>query len=155
MLKKSQRIKTIVDIKANQEKKSLEVLGIAQRKLLTMQAQVEGLRKYRQEYQDKFNQRGGEGIGVMQIMEFRSFMDKLDKAIVGQELSVNECQIDVNSKKKIWESAHHKTQSLQKVCNSALAVEMKQLNKFEQLEQDERASRLGGNSLATMGIGGF
>jgi flagellar protein FliJ len=153
--KKSQRIKIIVDIKANQEKKFLEILGIAQRKLLTMQAQIEGLRKYRQEYQDKFNQRGGEGIGVMQIMEFRSFMDKLDKAIVGQELSVDECQTDVNIKRKIWEGARHKTQSLQKVCNSALAAELKQQDKFEQLEQDERASRLGGNSSTTMGASGF
>jgi flagellar protein FliJ len=38
---------------------------------------------------------------------------------------------------------HHRTQSLQKVCNSALAAEIKQEGKLEQLEQDERASRAG------------
>jgi flagellar FliJ protein len=61
MMKKSQRIKTLVEIKAAQEKSTLEALGTAQRKLLAAQTQVESLRKYRQEYQDRFNKLGGGG----------------------------------------------------------------------------------------------
>ena len=143
MIKKSQRIKTIVEIKSEQEKKSLEALGASQRKLLATQAQVESLKKYRQEYQDRFNRLGGEGISVVQLQEFRSFMDKLDKAIAGQEHSLSECETDLMTKRKTWEALHHRTQSLQKVCNSALAAEIKQEGKLEQLEQDERASRSG------------
>ena len=143
MIKKSQRIKTIVEIKATQEKSSLEALGASQRKLLVTQAQVESLRKYRQEYQDRFNQLVCAGISVVQLLEFRSFMDKLDKAIAGQEHTLSECEVDLMTKRKIWEGMHHRTQSLQKVCNSALAAEIKQEGKLEQLEQDERASRSG------------
>ncbi len=143
MMKKSQRIKTIVEIKAAQEKKSLEALGASQRKLLAAQAQVESLKKYRQEYQDRFNQLGGGGISVLKLQEFRSFMDKLDKAIAGQQQSLSECETDLMTKRKTWEAMHHRTQSLQKVCNSALAAEIKQDGKLEQLEQDERASRSG------------
>jgi flagellar FliJ protein len=61
-VKKSQRIKVIVDIKAAQEKNALEVLGATQRKLLTLQVQVEGLRNYRKEYQDRFEQLGVKGV---------------------------------------------------------------------------------------------
>jgi flagellar FliJ protein len=143
MMKKSQRIKTIVEIKAIQEKNTLEALGAAQRKLLATQAQLESLRKYRQEYQHRFNQLGGIGINVVQLLEFRSFMDKLDKAIAGQKHALSECETDLMTKRKIWEGLHHRTQSLQKVCNSALAAEIKQEDKREQLEQDERASRSG------------
>jgi len=150
MIKKSQRIKTIVEIKATQEKSSLEALGASQRKLLATQAQIESLRKYRQEYQDKFNQRGGAGISVVQLLEFRSFMDKLDKAIAGQEHALSECETDLMTKRKIWEGLHHRTQSLQKVCSSALAAEIKQEGKLEQSEQDERASRSGRNSSGGM-----
>jgi flagellar FliJ protein len=146
MMKRSQRIKTIVEIKAAQEKNSLEALGASQRKLLATQAQVESLRKYRQEYQDRFRQLGGVGISVVQLLEFRSFMDKLDQAIAGQEHSLSECETDLMMKRKIWEGLHHRTQSLQKVCNSALAAEIKQEDKLEQLAQDERASRSGRNS---------
>lgn len=145
MMKKSQRIKTIVEIKAIQERNTLEALGASQRKLLAMQEQLESLRKYRQEYQHRFNQLGGAGINVGQMLEFRSFMDKLDKAIVGQEQAVSECETDLMTKRKIWEGLHHRTQSLQKVCNSALAAEMKQESRREQSEQDERVCRSGKN----------
>jgi len=150
-VKKSQRIKTIVDIKATQEKNALEVLGAVQRKLLSMQAQVEGLRNYRKEYQDRFDQLGIKGVNVAQLLEFRSFIDKLDKAIMGQEQLLSSIEAELMVKRKIWEELHHKTQSLQKVCDSALLVEMKQEAKREQLEQDERASRIGRNNSNGMG----
>lgn len=150
-MKKSQRIKTIVDIKATQEKNALEVLGAVQRKLLSMQAQVEGLRNYRKEYQVRFDQLGIKGVNVAQLLEFRSFIDKLDKAIIGQEQVLSSIEAELMAKRKIWEELHHKTQSLQKVCDSALAIEMKQEAKREQLEQDERASRTGRNNSNGMG----
>jgi flagellar FliJ protein len=149
-MKKSQRIKTIVDIKTTQEKSALEALGESQQKLLSTQTQVESLRKYRQEYQDRFNQLGSVGIRVVQLLEFRSFMDKLDKAIAGQEQSLSECETDLITKRKIWEGMHHRTQSLQKICNTALAVEIKQEDKLEQLAQDERTSRLGRSNFGDM-----
>ncbi|EGW20508.1 flagellar export protein FliJ [Methylobacter tundripaludum] len=150
-MKKSQRIKTIVEIKANQEKNALEVLGGIQRQLQSMQAQVEGLRNYRKEYQDRFDQLGAKGVNVAQLLEFRSFIDKLDKAIMGQEQILSSIEAEVIAKRKIWEELHHKTQSLQKVCDSALVVEMKQEAKREQQEQDERASRIGRNNSSGMG----
>jgi len=150
-VKKSQRIKTIVDIKATQEKNALEVLGAVQRKLQSMQAQVEGLRNYRKEYQVRFDQLGIKGVNVAQLLEFRSFIDKLDKAIIGQEQVLSSIEAELMTKRKIWEELHHKTQSLQKVCDSALAIEMKQEAKREQLEQDERASRSGRNNSNGMG----
>lgn len=145
-MKKSQRIKTIVEIKATQEKKALEVLGAVQRKLQNMQSQVDGLKNYRKEYQDKFDQMGSRGAHVAQLLEFRSFIDKLDKAIIGQEQVLSSIEAELTAKRKIWEELHHKTQSLQKVCESALTMEMKQEAKREQSEQDERASRTGRNN---------
>jgi len=150
-VKKSQRIKTIVDIKANQENSALEALGAVQRKHQGMQAQVEGLRNYRREYQDRFDQLGVKGVNVAQLLEFRSFIDKLDKAIIGQEQMLDSIDAEVKTKRKIWEELHHKTQSLQKVCDSALKIEMKQEAKREQQEQDERASRIGRNNSSGMG----
>jgi len=150
-VKKSQRIKAIVDIKATQEKDALEVLGAAQRKLLVMQTQVDGLKNYRQEYQDRFDLLGGKGVNIAQLLEFRSFIDKLDKAIIGQQQLLSSIEAELTAKRKIWEELHHKTQSLQKVCDSALGVEMKQEAKREQLEQDERASRGGRNNSGGMG----
>jgi len=150
MKKKSQRIKTIVDLKAAQEQDSLEALGTSQQKLLAMQAQVDNLKKYRQDYQDKFNNLGNSGANVGQLLEFRSFMDKLDKAIAGQEYSLEQAKADLANKRKAWEILHHRTQSLQKIYQAALTTEVKRENKSEQLEQDERASRLGRNNSSSL-----
>ncbi|MDP1969728.1 MAG: flagellar export protein FliJ [Methylobacter sp.] len=144
-------MKTFVEIKATQEKSALEVLGAVQRKLQGMQVQVEGLRNYRKEYQDRFDQLGSRGVNIAQLLEFRSFIDKLDKAIIGQEQVLRSIEAEVIAKRKIWEELHHKTQSLQKVCDSALVIEMKQEAKREQQEQDERASRIGRNNSSGMG----
>lgn len=140
-MKKSQRIKTVVEIKAAKEKNALEALGVVQKKRSTMQAQVEGLKNYRQEYQDKFDQLGSGGVNVAQFMEFRAFIEKLDKAITGQENLLNSLEADLMVKRKNWEQRHHETRSLQKICYSALEAEMQQESKREQIEQDERASR--------------
>jgi flagellar protein FliJ len=145
-MKKSHRIKTIVDLKATQEQESLEALGVSQRKLIALQAQVDNLKKYRQDYQDKFNILGSTGANIAQLLEFRSFMDKLDKAIAGQEHSLDQNKADLAMKRKIWEGMHHRTKSLKKIYQAALKNEFKQESKSEQLEQDERASRLGRNN---------
>jgi flagellar protein FliJ len=146
MMKKSQRLKTIVDLKAAQEQESLEAVGISQRNLSAMQAQVDNLKKYRQDYQNKFNQLGGTGANVSQLLEFRSFMDKLDKAIAGQEHALDQSKTELAMKRKIWEGMHHRTLGLKKIYQAAIKTELKQESKFEQLEQDERAARLGKNS---------
>jgi flagellar FliJ protein len=150
-VKKSQRIKSIVNIKATQEKNALEILGAVQRRRFDMQAQIESLLVYRKEYQDRFDRLGAKGVNVAQLLEFRSFIDKLDMAIVGQEQVLSSIEAELIAKRKIWEELHNKTESLQKVCDSALKVEMKQEAKREQLEQDERASRTGRNNSGGMG----
>jgi flagellar FliJ protein len=142
-MKKSQRIKTLVDLKAAQEKESLEAVGAAQRKMLGLQAQVDNLKKYRKDYQDKFNQLGSAGANVGQLLEFRSFMDKLDKAIAGQEQALEQSKSELAAKRKLWEITHHRGKSLKKIHQAAITAELKRANQFEQQEQDERAARLG------------
>jgi flagellar FliJ protein len=153
-VKKSQRIKVIVDIKAAQEKNALEMLGATQRKLLTLQVQVEGLRNYRKEYQDRFEQLGVKGVNVAQFLEFRSFIDKLEKAIMGQEHMLSSIQAECDAKRKTWQELHQKTQSLEKVFETAMVAETKQEAKREQREQDERASRIGRNNSSGTGNAG-
>jgi len=145
-MKKSQRIKTLVELKEEQEKNALKVLGISQRKLMDVKTQVENLKQYRQEYHNKFNQIGSCGVKIAQLMEFKSFIDKLDQAIAGQEHSLRLCKEELIIKRKAWESIHHKTCSLQKVLDSARAAETKYENGGEQREHDERASRLARNN---------
>ena len=145
-MKKSQRIKTLVDLKAAQAKSALEALGVCQRKWSAMQTQIQGLHDYRKDYQNKLDALGADGANVAQLQEFKSFIEKLDKAILGQEQALRGIEQELDFKKKAWENLHYRTQGLQKVCDSAITVEAKQEDKREQLLQDEHAGRMGRSS---------
>jgi flagellar FliJ protein len=112
-----------------------------------MQGQVDGLTVYRCDYVDKCNAFARDGVKVARLIEFRSFIDKLDVAIVGQERILKSIEQDVQAKRRHWETMHQSTQAIQKVRQSALKVEQKHEDKREQSEMDEHASRLGRKKL--------
>lgn len=141
-MKKSERLKTVADIKASQANKAMETWGLAQRKYSDLLKQVDGLKVYRSEYQNNFNRLGGGGVKVAQLLEYRSFIEKLDKAILGQEQALAMLEAEMIGKRKVWEELHNRSQGLKKICDAAVTVEIKQQDKREQLEQDERAGRL-------------
>lgn len=145
-MKKSQRLQMVTDIKATQAKAALEAFAVAQRKFSELQAQLESLRVYRMEYQNNFNRLGSGGVKVAQMLEYRSFIEKLDKAIVGQEQALSMLDVEKNLKRQRWEDLHFRAEGLQKITKTALQVELKQEDKREQLEQDERAGHLGRNA---------
>lgn len=148
-MKRSKRLQTIVELKTNQEQKALEILGQSQRQHTQMQRQVDGLTNYRSDYVDKCNAFARDGVKVSRLIEFRSFIDKLDIAIAGQERILKKIEQDVQQKRTVWEFTHRNRKSIQKVRESALNFEQKQEDKREQSEQDEFASRLGRKKLTS------
>ena len=142
-MKRSKRLQVIVDLKADQEQNALQSLGKCQHEHQEVVAQIEHLTKYRQEYLDNFNSHSNAGVSIYQLQEFRAFAHKLDTAIAGQEKILQDLAEKLAKKRKIWLLAHQKTNSLQKVQGSAFQAEQIQVDKREQKDQDERASRSG------------
>jgi flagellar FliJ protein len=146
MMKKSQRMKMLVELKAQQEKNALKSLGFAQKKLSDIEAQVDNLLRYRKEYLDNFNQVGGNGIQIAQLVEFRSFIEKLDQAIAGHEKLLASSREELRHKRQTWEGMHHKTESLQKIMDSAHISEYQEEMRREQRQADEGAGRFKKNN---------
>lgn len=142
-MKRSQRLKVIVDLNARNEKKSLETLGQAQGKKQASEIQLESLKQYQQEYLDKYKMISETGMNITQLIEFRLFVSKLEKAVEEQKVTILDLEHEVTLARKHWEAEHQKTKSLEKVCDSAIADEMKIEEKREQNEQDDRAARVG------------
>ncbi|MDD2760059.1 MAG: flagellar export protein FliJ [Methylomonas sp.] len=140
-MKRSQRLQTIIDLHSRQENDALKLLGNCQQQLEVQQAQLENLLSYRQEYLSKLIERQQAGMNVSQLLEFRAFADKLDKAIDGQHQAVERVERDVQRARAAWEECHQRTKSLQKLGELAVAEELKIENKREQSEQDARAAR--------------
>ncbi|MCK5830108.1 MAG: flagellar export protein FliJ [Methylococcales bacterium] len=142
-MKRPQRLKVIVDLNAEKEKKMLETLGGVQRNKQESQAQLENLQQYQQEYLDKYKALSEAGMSIAQLLEFRSFVDKLEKAAEEQRIMILDLEHEAILARKQWEMQHQKTNSLEKVYDLAIADEKKKEEKREQNEQDDRAARLG------------
>lgn len=142
-MKKSERLKVIIDLHARQEQDALQIMGLCQQKLQVQQAQLENLQKYRLEYNARFAEQQRAGMNVSQLLELRAFADKLDKAIEGQQSVVSNHENELLRARKQWEERHQRTKSLQKVSDLALAEELKIEARREQNEQDEHAARSG------------
>ncbi|MBE0471709.1 MAG: flagellar export protein FliJ [Methyloprofundus sp.] len=140
-MKRSQRLQVIVDLKINQEKKYLDALGKQRNLKLQKETQLNSLKNYRQDYRDKNAKLIKNGISVMQLMEFRAFMEKMDKAIEGEERALKMLDSELERLRKNWEEAHMYTQGIQKIQGNARVSEQKQEEKKEQLAMDDRAAR--------------
>ncbi len=148
-MKKSQRLKIIVDLNATDEKKALEALGKAQRKKKQLQEKLDELLQYQQDYKQKYQTISETGVNITQLLEFRAFISKLEIAIDGQKKAVLEQEEEVTFVRKTWERKHQKTKSLQKVCDTALEEEVKMEDKREQKEQDDQTSSRSGRGGGT------
>jgi len=144
-MKKSQRLNVIVELNVNNEKKALEALGDSQRQKQEAQQQLEHLKEYLQDYKSRYQSMGETGVNIKQMLEFRAFFSKLDKAIEEQQQVVINAEKQLDSARMHWERLHQKTRSMQKVCEAAVKEEIKIEHKREQNEQDERATRSGRN----------
>ena len=141
MIKKSERLKLIIDLYARQEQEALQLLGRSQQKLLAQQSQLEQLQNYQIEHQTGFSMQQSKGLSMMQFMEMRAFADKLDKAIAGQKTVLAGFEQDFLRAQKNWEESHNRTKNMQKIRDSAKQDELNIEKKHEQTELDARAVR--------------
>jgi len=141
-MKRSQRLQVIVDLKANKEKIQLEALAREQAKKAQKEAQLQNLKAYQQDYFQKNEIKMKKGISVLQMLEFREFIAKMDQAIDSEERGLQEINSTITRLKKEWETAHFSTQNMQKIQRKARKTETALVEKKEQLEMDEHAAHL-------------
>lgn len=140
-MKKSQRLQVIIDLKAREEKKYLEALGLKQTEKQQKESQVNNLTNYRQDYLDKNAAQLEKGLSVFRLIEFKAFLEKMDKAITGEKQALEQMASQINELKRLWEKAHLNTKNIEKIQFKARVFEQKESEKKEQLEMDERAAR--------------
>jgi len=146
-MKKSQRLQVIIDLKAREEQRYLEVLGIEQEKKNQKEQQLNNLKMYRQDYLNKNAEKLKQGLSVFQLQEFNAFIGKMDQAIEGEKISFEKIDEQVQLLRSEWEKAHLHTKNIEKIQLKAKMIEQKELDKKEQNEMDDRSSRKRGSGI--------
>ncbi len=152
MKKRSQRLQIIVDLKARKEKQYLEQLGIEQVKQNQKKVQLDNFKAYQLDYAKRHAHIMRAGVSVMELLEFRVFMDKMTKAIIGEEVVLQNIELSINQLRKEWEMSHIHTKKIKQIQESSVVIERKAADKKEQLEMDERSATMAARLAASRNL---
>jgi len=142
MMNKSQRLKPVSEIADANERDAARHMGQQQNVLQAHKNKLDELIKYRSEYVEKMVSAGSAGIGAGQMQDYTRFIRRLDEAIVFQKNQIELAKRQLEVKQREWQAMHTRSEALNKVVDRYRSAEIRQQDKREQNESDERAQRL-------------
>jgi flagellar FliJ protein len=136
-MKRSQRLTPVIQLAEKAEQEALAQLGQANNAWHRDSVQLDDLLQYKSEYLQRFRQGEMHMLGTKKMMELRSFLMQLDKAIEAQKQQVSHSLNMVEHQKSIWLQKRTKAKALQLLVEryqgNELAIELRK----EQLDNDE------------------
>jgi len=139
-MKRSKKLKPVVDIKVKATEDALIKLGQANMIWQQDKQQLEDLNRYKGEYLAMFRQSDTLVMSAQKVLELRSFLVQLDQAINAQEHQVQSSYDGVQHQQKLWLEARSKEQAIQSLVSRYHADEIYQQAKQEQRESDEHTT---------------
>ncbi len=103
--------------------------------------QLNTLEEFRSNYSSEFGGVGGKSQSPGQLQEFQMFMANINSAISDQKKALQQLEPQLTNSRKVWESAHVKTQGIQKFREQAVELEQNEQDKREQTAMDDKAGR--------------
>jgi len=143
MVKRAKRMQSVADIAKSREKNAARLLGQKQHFLEQQRQRLLELVSYREEYARMFQSQGSLGLDARRLNEYRVFLEKLNLAIVQQRDRITQAAGDCHVCQESWMNTRIHSKALHKVVDRFRHEEIKQQEKREQNELDERAIQLG------------
>ena len=137
----SKRFQPVKRVAESRENDAARELGHSQKRMRDQEAKLDDLKRYHQEYLERFETTARQGMSANQMQEYRVFLEKLDTAIKEQEKVVLASKSECNSRKEQWQQKRVRTQALGKVMDRFKSAELKIKEKREQDESDDRSQR--------------
>lgn len=135
---KSKRMQPISRIVDQRERKAAQAFGDARAEASEQETRLSDLRSYRQEYMNRFEAQGRDGLTGAQVRDYQRFLDQLDKAIVQQEQTCEQAKSAVRGSKQAWVAKNTKATALRNVVSRFRQAEAYGAARGEQKEADNR-----------------
>ncbi len=137
---RAKRIKTIEDMAEKKQQDAALLMQQAKNQWQQQQQQLESLLRYRLEYQQKQKQQTPSANHVQFLKEYKSFLDKISKAIEQQKQVVQQFEQAYRQQQQLWIVEKKKATALTKVRESLEAQKKQQEAMLEQKLMDEFAN---------------
>lgn len=134
----SKRFKPVQRVAESRERKAARSFGQSQRLMHDQEARLEELRRYHEEYLQRFRESSQMGMSASQLQEYRAFLEKLEKAIEAQKKIVLASRQNRTSQMENWQQKHMRSQVLDKVVSRYAQEDRKIQESREQHELDDR-----------------
>jgi flagellar FliJ protein len=135
-------IKTLIGLAQDDVDAAAQRLGRVQRERNDVEAQLNSLIQYRDEYHARFTATAQSGMPAGNMRNFQAFIDTLDAAIDQQRKLLVTATARVEAAKPDWQRQKQKLGSYEVLQARGEAVEAKQTARREQRDADEHAARI-------------
>jgi len=132
----STRLQPIAKIRKQQERSAGRLHGESLRQAEQQKKQLDELISYRNHYAKSFQSAIELGLSVIQMQEYKLFINRLDEAITQQKQNVNYGQNRCEASQKEWLDKRSKSKMIDKVIESRQQTEQQEREKRDQRELD-------------------
>lgn len=137
-MNRSSKLEPIAKINKQQERNAGRLHGESIRQAEQQQQQLEELINYRNHYSKAFQAASEVGLSVVQMQEYKLFINRLDDAIMQQKQQVHHGKSRCENSQKEWMQKRNKCQMIDKVIESRQQVEHQEMKEREQRELENR-----------------
>ncbi|RDU98334.1 flagellar export protein FliJ [Trinickia dinghuensis] len=135
-------IKTLIDLAQNDVDAAAKQLGRVQRERADVEAQLDALIRYRDEYHANFSASAQAGMPAGSWRNFQAFIDTLDAAIEQQRRLLVAATSRVEAAKPEWQRQKQKLGSYEVLQARGDAAEARLAARREQRDADEHAAKM-------------
>jgi flagellar protein FliJ len=135
-------IQTLIDLAQDDLDAATKNLGRVQRERTDVEAQLNSLLQYRDEYHARFTQTAQSGMPAGNWRNFQAFIDTLDSAIEQQRRLLAMATARVEAAKPEWQNQKRKLGSYEILQARGEAAQALKTARREQREADEHAAKV-------------
>lgn len=135
----TEAISKVAIVAKSAEQKSAQALKLAQQSHEKNCNQLDQLKSYKNEYETTYGAVGNQGVAARQLQDYRTFLSKLDQAIMLQAGTVQSSKESLDAVRDEWLSSSRHRSSLDKLLDKRRTETQKAQEKAEQKESDERS----------------
>ncbi len=140
-MKRAKRLEPVQHIVDEAQKRlAMSVAGFEKR-VLDGEKKLDELTRYKAEYEQGFQRRAANGIGVTEMRDYQAFLARLAEAIKQQQELVTRARAEHEAERVKWQQALQRSKALGHVVERWHAEERQVTERREQRESDERAQR--------------
>jgi flagellar FliJ protein len=135
-------IKTLINLAEEELEAATKKLGRLQQERNEVEAQLNSLVTYRDEYHARFTASAQEGTTAQTLRNFQAFVDTLDSAITQQRRLLVGANQRLEAAKPEWQQRKQKLGSYEVLAARGEAVKAQQDARIEQRDSDEHSSKM-------------